>query len=108
MRLTMNRRRFFQTAGLTALAASGRWAVPGARARCGPAPKDVSDLLEAVRKEHQLPGLAAAALRGDRVAAEGVAGVRRVGGEDRITPDDRFGLGSCTKRMTALLVARLV
>jgi CubicO group peptidase (beta-lactamase class C family) len=105
---SIHRRHFLQRAGLAALAVSGRWAEPAARAGERPAPKVVNALLEPIRKEHHLPGLAAAALRGDRVVAEGVAGVRRVGEPDRITPEDRFGLGSCTKRMTALLVARLV
>ena len=43
---------------------------------------DLGELLEAVRKEHGFPGLAAAATRGDRIFAEGVAGIRRVGKDD--------------------------
>src|SRR5690349_14864330 len=37
-----------------------------------------------------------------------VAGVRKRGTAERITLDDRFHLGSCTKAMTATLVAMLV
>ena len=53
-------------------------------------------------------GMAAAVLRGERIVAQGVAGVRKRGTAERITIDDRFHLGSCTKAMTATLVAMLV
>ena len=53
-------------------------------------------------------GMAAAVLRGERIIAQGAAGVRKRGTGQRITFDDRFHLGSCTKAMTATLVAMLV
>jgi CubicO group peptidase (beta-lactamase class C family) len=53
-------------------------------------------------------GMAAAVLRGERIIAQGVAGVRKRGTAERITANDRFHLGSCTKAMTATLVAMLV
>jgi CubicO group peptidase (beta-lactamase class C family) len=53
-------------------------------------------------------GIAAAVLRGERIIAQGVAGVRKRGSAEHITPDDQFHLGSCTKAMTAMLVAMLV
>src|SRR3989442_297379 len=53
-------------------------------------------------------GMAAAVLRGERIIAQGAAGVRKRGTAERITFDDRFHLGSCTKAMTATLVAMLV
>jgi CubicO group peptidase (beta-lactamase class C family) len=53
-------------------------------------------------------GMAAAVLRGERIIAQGAAGVRKRGTAERITIDDRFHLGSCTKAMTATLVAMLV
>src|SRR5499426_3325593 len=53
-------------------------------------------------------GMAAAVLRGERIIAQGVAGVRKRGTAERITIADRFSLGSCTKAMTATLVAMLV
>src|SRR5688572_32790920 len=52
--------------------------------------------------------MAAAVLRGERIIAQGAAGVRKRGTAERITLDDRFHLGSCTKAMTATLVAMLV
>src|SRR5580704_5150349 len=53
-------------------------------------------------------GMVAAVLRGGRIIAQGAAGVRKRGTAERITLDDRFHLGSCTKAMTATLVAMLV
>lgn len=53
-------------------------------------------------------GLAAAVLGGKRIIAQGVAGVRKRGSAERITLEDRFLLNSCTKPMTATLVAMLV
>ena len=70
--------------------------------------KDLSDLLETIRKEHDLPGIAAAGVSSGRLVAEGVAGVRRIGKDDPITLDNRFGMASCTKRMTASMVCRVI
>ena len=61
--------------------------------------------LERIRAKHKLPGLAAAAVRGDKVVAIGVTGVRREGALDKIELDDRFHIASCTKSMTAMLAA---
>ena len=103
---TMNRRSFLSRAGLAFLAASGRFA-PAALADDDDA-EGLGDLLAAVRPDHRLPGIAAAVVRGDRVVAEAVAGVRRVGAKDRVAPDDRFLIGSCTKRMTAAMICRVI
>jgi CubicO group peptidase (beta-lactamase class C family) len=62
-------------------------------------------ILERLRTKHRLPGLAAALVRGGKVVARGTAGVRRQGAADRIAPDDRFHIASCTKSMTATLAA---
>src|SRR6185436_10651049 len=53
-------------------------------------------------------GMVAVVLRGERIIAQGAAGVRKRGTAERITIADRFHLGSCTKAMTATLVAMLV
>src|SRR5207249_1320620 len=45
---------------------------------------------------------------GDQIVAQGVAGVRELGKEDKIALQDRFPIGSCTKRMTGLVIGRLV
>lgn len=43
------------------------------------APEAFGRMLELIRAKHKLPGLAAAVIRGDKVAASGVTGVRRQG-----------------------------
>ncbi len=73
------------------------------------APVNVDAILQAIlgRGDKRF-GMAAAVLRGERIIAQGAAGVRKRGTAERITLDDRFHLGSCTKAMTATLIAMLV
>ena len=73
------------------------------------APVNVDAILQAILgRGGERFGMAAAVLRGERIIAQGVAGVRKRGTGQRITLDDSFHLGSCTKAMTATLVAMLV
>src|SRR5580700_4636505 len=73
------------------------------------APVNVDATLQAILgRAGERFGMAAAVLRGGRIIAQGAAGVRKRGTAERITLDDRFHLGSCTKAMTATLVALLV
>ena len=73
------------------------------------APMNVDATLQAILgRGAQHFGMVAAVLRGERIIAQGVAGVRKRGTAERITLDDQFHLGSCTKAMTATLVAMLV
>ncbi|HEX3716947.1 MAG TPA: serine hydrolase domain-containing protein [Verrucomicrobiae bacterium] len=75
----------------------------------GNAPVNVDAILQSILgREGERFGMVAAVLRGERIIAQGVAGVRKRGTAERITLDDRFHLGSCTKAMTATLVAILV
>lgn len=69
---------------------------------------DLSTRTEELRTKHGLPALAVAALSSDRVLCVGLAGVREADGTQRVTIDDRWHLGSCTKAMTATLAAALV
>lgn len=69
---------------------------------------NLSDDLEAIRREADVPALAAAALREGQVVAAGAAGVRARGSPERVALDDRFHLGSCGKAMTATMLATLV
>ncbi len=64
--------------------------------------------LESLRKRHGLPALGAAVVEGDDLRAIGATGVRAAGKPERVTVDDLWHLGSCTKAMTATLIARLV
>src|SRR5258707_13125694 len=73
------------------------------------APVNVDAILQSILgRGNERFGMAAAVLRGERIIAQGAAGVRKRGTAERITLDDRFHLGSCTKAMTATLVAMLV
>ncbi len=64
--------------------------------------------IDSVRKQHNIPALAAIVLRADTVLARGIAGVRHAGIAGAVTIKDRFQLGSNTKAITATLVATLV
>jgi CubicO group peptidase (beta-lactamase class C family) len=70
--------------------------------------EDISRLLEPIRAEHKLPALAGAIVRYDRVVGLGATGVRKIGDPTPVTPRDKFHIGSCTKSMTATVVAALV
>jgi CubicO group peptidase (beta-lactamase class C family) len=73
------------------------------------APANIDAILQSILgRGGERFGMAAAVLRGERIIAQGVAGVRKRGTADRITLDDRFHLGSAAKAMTATLVAMLV
>lgn len=69
---------------------------------------DVSELLEPIRSQFQLPALAAASVSAGNPVDSGVCGLRRAGGEERATINDRWHLGSCGKSMTASVAAMLV
>lgn len=64
--------------------------------------------LEEIRARHKLPALAALAIEGDRIVESAAVGVRKIGSPEAVTIGDRFHLGSCTKAMTATLIAMLV
>jgi len=73
------------------------------------APVNVDAILQSILgRGGERFGMVAAVLRGERIIAQGAAGVRKRGSAERITLDDRFHLGSCGKAMTATLVAMLV
>src|SRR5258705_13398754 len=65
-------------------------------------------LLSILGRGAERSGMVAAVLRGERIIAQGAAGVRKRGTAERITLDNQFHLGSCTKAMTATLVSMLV
>jgi CubicO group peptidase (beta-lactamase class C family) len=73
-----------------------------------PAPADLAELLAPIRAQHDVPALGAAVIVDGRLAAFGVDGIRRHGHPERVTADDLWHLGSCTKAMTATLLARQV
>jgi CubicO group peptidase (beta-lactamase class C family) len=73
-----------------------------------PQATDITDVLKPVRERHDLPGPAAVVLRGDEIVASGAIGVRAKGTDIAIRITDRFHIGSCTKSMTATMIATLV
>ncbi|MFN4243995.1 MAG: serine hydrolase domain-containing protein [Tepidisphaerales bacterium] len=68
----------------------------------------LTELAAQVVLVHDVPGLGIAVATRDGLHAFGVAGVRKAGSTDRLTPEDRFHIGSCGKVLTAMLLARLV
>lgn len=70
------------------------------------APVDLGDLLAPIRARHGVPALGVAVLVDGELAALGVSGVRKHGDDAKVSIDDRWHLGSCTKAMTATLLAR--
>lgn len=71
--------------------------------------RDISSLLQPIIAKYHVPGLAAVVVRGDgTIVLQGAAGVRQAGADGKVTFEDKFHLGSCTKAMTATLCAILV
>jgi CubicO group peptidase (beta-lactamase class C family) len=64
--------------------------------------------IEAIRVEAGLPALGGAIVTVDGLEGVWVTGTRRAGGEEKVAADDQWHLGSCTKSMTATLIALLV
>lgn len=71
----------------------------------GQAPDAFALALESLRAEHEIPALAALELQDGEVRRRGAVGVRRNDGDEPVSLDDRWHIGSCTKAMTAALVA---
>ncbi len=68
----------------------------------------VKALLEPIRVKYSLPNLGAAILTSRGLQAEAVVGVRKAGTDIDATVKDKWHLGSDTKAMTAVLIARFV
>lgn len=73
-----------------------------------PPPRDLAGLIEPVVRHSRLPALGAAVVTADGLVAVGAAGVRSWSAAVPATAGDQWHIGSCTKTMTATLVARLV
>ncbi|MHC4890495.1 MAG: serine hydrolase domain-containing protein, partial [Planctomycetota bacterium] len=84
------------------LSVTGRAEVLYARSR------NLAPLLEPIRKKYSLPALAAAVILDGRTAAWGATGLRKVGSNVKVTHNDKFHIGSCTKAMTATIIVMLV
>ncbi|MCC7540475.1 MAG: beta-lactamase family protein, partial [Deltaproteobacteria bacterium] len=81
---------------------------PPEDAGVAPTPDDLDAVLEPIRAASGLPALAATVYDGTLMLATGAVGTRRVEDATAVTDGDRWHLGSCTKAMTATLLATLV
>jgi len=68
----------------------------------------IKSLLETIRRETQVPGIAVAVIDRGGVVATAAVGQRRIDEAAPLLSSDKFHLGSNTKAMTAFLMARLV
>ena len=71
-------------------------------------PSDTTQALEILRKKHALPALAVVVVKDGTIWDRAATGVRKFGDPARVTTNDLFHIGSCTKSMTATLAARLI
>jgi len=69
---------------------------------------DTAQALKEIRERCDLPALAVAVSKGGEVCDRAAVGVRKAGNATPVAIDDQFHIGSCTKSMTATLVAMLV
>jgi CubicO group peptidase (beta-lactamase class C family) len=71
-------------------------------------PGDTAQILEPIRKKHDLPALAVAVVKDGKICDRAAVGVRKYGDPTPVTIDDKFHIGSCTKSMTATLTAMFI
>jgi CubicO group peptidase (beta-lactamase class C family) len=70
--------------------------------------ESIPQMLERIRAQHKFPALAVAVVMNGEIVATHAAGVRKRGGLERVTIEDKFHIGSLTKSMTATVAAMLV
>jgi CubicO group peptidase (beta-lactamase class C family) len=63
---------------------------------------------EEARKQTNVPGVALAVVQDGRIVLEKGLGVRQLGSTEPVTPSTLFMIGSMTKPLTSLMMARLV
>jgi len=69
--------------------------------------KDLTDLITQIKADTKVPAIGIAYWQGDRPQLA-VAGERELGKPDKVTLQDRWLIGSITKSMTSMMIARLV
>ncbi len=69
---------------------------------------DFSAKLAEILEGSKTPGMVAAVVVDGKIAGTGAAGIRKKGAPEKVTVDDKFHIGSCTKSMTAVLAAVFV
>ena len=73
-----------------------------------PASSNSTEVVEGIRKKHNLPALAVVVVKDGKICDRAAVGVRKSGDPTPVTTNDVFHLGSCTKSMTATLTAVLI
>jgi len=73
-----------------------------------PVPRDLSAVIAPILRQGNLPALAAAIVTSEGLEAIGAVGLRSWTATTPVTISDQWHIGSCTKAMTATLVARLI
>jgi CubicO group peptidase (beta-lactamase class C family) len=71
-------------------------------------PKNLNEVIEPIRATGKVPGLAAAVIVEGKLAGVGAVGIRKAGNPIRVKGTDLWHIGSCTKPMTATLIAMFV
>lgn len=69
---------------------------------------NLNEVLEPIRAQHKLPALGAVVIRNRKPGAVSMVGKRSVDSKESVKPRDPFHIGSCTKSMTATVIAYLV
>ena len=69
---------------------------------------ELVNALKIIREEERVPALAAAAFIRGKLCDIAAVGKRRIEGEELVTINDKWHIGSCTKPMTATLAGILV
>jgi CubicO group peptidase (beta-lactamase class C family) len=77
-------------------------------AEAASASADTTRTIEALRKKHNLPAIALVVVKDGRICDRAATGVRKYGSPARVTTNDLFHIGSCTKSMTATLAAMFI
>ena len=68
----------------------------------------VSRVLAPVRDKNRVPGLIGAIVNGDRLAAIGAVGIRKIGSSQAMRVTDKVHLASCTIPMTATMIGTVI
>lgn len=70
--------------------------------------KELVEVIEPIRKKYALPAMAWAVIMQGQTTAWGATGFRKAGNNVQVISNDKFHIGSCTKAMTATIIAMLV
>jgi len=71
-------------------------------------PEETTKTLEVIRQKNNLPALAVVVVKDGSICDRAATGVHKRGELARVTTNDLFHIGSCTKSMTATLAAMFI